>query len=72
MDQNHSGERLIEVMQERGFSINRLSAESGISGDTIRRMRKGNYVGYVDSWVRIANVMGVGLTDLLQDENLLV
>lgn len=67
MEALHSGNELSRAMRERGYSIYRLSKESGISVDTIRRMQKGNYVGYVDSWVRVANALRVGLDELLQD-----
>ena len=61
-----SGERFEKAMAEKGWSQKGLSRETGISEATIKRMRDGGYKGYVDTWVRVCNVMGVGLTDVLQ------
>lgn len=55
------GERLVQVMHERGYSITRLARESGIAYPTVKRMMQSTDSGYIYTLRRLCETMGVDL-----------
>lgn len=57
-----TGERLTYTMTELGVSIHELSRRTGLSLDTIRRMRRFDKYGTLHSWILVSEAMKTPLS----------
>lgn len=62
-----SGERLREVMREKGWSAKRLSRESGVAYTTITRMLRGDLNGQLYTWSLVCETIGVSMDEVVRD-----
>lgn len=51
--------QLARKRNERGWSYDRLHAESGVHRRTLIAMEHGTSKGHVDSWFRVAQAFGI-------------
>lgn len=58
------GARLREAMEREGWTVARLSDESGVSERTISALRNGSSAGSFVTWRLIARAMGLGLMEV--------
>lgn len=61
---NVENERLIGLMRKKGWSIDRLAAESGVSDRTILSMRKGKYSPRLDSVILVCRALNCTINDV--------
>lgn len=52
---------------ESGLTYERLAEQSGISRQTLLNLASGKYNGDIGTWLRLSQVFGVGLGELLND-----
>ena len=62
-----TGDRLAEAMADGGFSKRRLARESGVSYRTVCRITSGDRVGSLDTWMRLADALGMEVSELIGD-----
>lgn len=56
-----TGERLTEVMEEKGVGVRELHRRTGVSVTTIRKLRAGHLEGSLLTWVLVSRALGVGV-----------
>ncbi|MEI3041436.1 MAG: helix-turn-helix transcriptional regulator [Roseburia intestinalis] len=64
--------KIDHLLEERGWSDYRLSAESGLSTSTIANMRRRNTVPSISTLETICQAFGITLSQFFQEENNLV
>lgn len=60
-----SDARLVEVMSRRGVGVRRLASMTGLSLNTIRRLRSRDLTGSAYTWVLVADALEVDVSELL-------
>ena len=60
-----TGDALLDRMRELGVSKHELERISGVDYSTICRICKGDRIGYLDTWVRVCDALGIELQELL-------
>lgn len=60
-----TGERLSEIMTEKGVSVRELARRTGLSLSAIRKLRGSHMVGNLYSWNEIAKALEVSVDDFL-------
>ena len=63
-----TGAKLTALMEERGMSQRRLSALSGVSMATIKRMRSGDMVGSMHSWSMVMRALDADCNEFMKGE----
>lgn len=61
-----TGERLSEIMTEKGVSVRELSRRTGLSLSAIRKLRGSHMVGNLYTWNEIAKALDVSVDDFLK------
>ena len=62
-----TGERLSEIMTEKGVSVRELARETGLSLASVRRLRRGRMEGNLYSWALVAKALGVSVDDFISE-----
>lgn len=64
------GERLKNIIEEKGYSVMRLSRESGVPYTTIRSMIERNLTNAsIDNVIKICRVLGIDVESLIDQRN---
>lgn len=63
-----TGAKLGMAMRDTGISKHQLCKATGISYTTVTRLMSGDRIGALDTWLKIADAMGMSLQDLLDYE----
>ena len=64
------GERLKNIIEEKGYSVMSLSRESGVPYTTIRSMIERNLTNAsIDNVIKICRVLGIGVESLIDQRN---
>jgi len=58
------GTRIREIRKEKGVTLIELAAKTGVAQATLSRIETGTMTGTVESHEKIAEALGVGLTDI--------
>ena len=56
-----TGYRLFKAMKENDYGVIKLSEETGIAKQTIRRLLRGNSTGNLHTWGVIANKLNISI-----------
>lgn len=65
-DVNVVKKKLRKVMIEKGFSVKRLSEETGITQSQASRLLNGHYEGKITWWRKVAEVLGCEIGDIVE------
>ncbi len=60
-----TAERLRAIMDERGVSVRHLSAVTGLSLSTVRRIRRCDMAGSLYTWDLVCRAVGCSVDDIL-------
>lgn len=61
------GPRIREIRKEKGLTLVEIADKTGIAQATLSRIETGTMIGTVESHAKIAEILGVGLSDLYLD-----
>ena len=64
-----TGAKLEMAMRDSGTSKHQLCRVTGISYTTVTRLMSGDRIGTLDTWLKIADAMGMSLQELLDYES---
>jgi len=65
MSEDDRGANLREVRKQRGLSQDELAAAADVTKTTIQGLENGRSRGYGSTWRKLAQVLGVDVSDLL-------
>lgn len=60
-----TAERLRAIMDARGVSVRHLSASTGLSLSTVRRIRRCDMAGSLYTWDLVCRAIGCSIDDIL-------
>lgn len=63
-----TGEKLASRLSEAGMSKRQLAQEAGVSYRTVCRIVAGDKVGYLDTWMKFAGVLGCDVSEIVSPE----
>lgn len=64
-----TGEKLAEKLAESGKSKRWLAMKAGVSYRTVCRIVAGDKVGYLDTWMKFAEVLGCDVSELIGEHD---
>lgn len=64
------GQKIKQLREAKGWSINQLGLYAGVTPSTIARMEKGESEPPISTLLRIAKALNVSLEELLKDEQI--
>lgn len=62
-----TGQKLESKLAERRMGKRQLARESGVSYRTVCRIVKGDRIGALDTWVKVARALGCDVSELIGD-----